>query len=181
MSTDVNDQSWSDVTGLRVSGVDLEPSNPAAWSDVMKLSHATDCQFTGGVVDGGSENAIDMNRMCSDIVVQDFKLIGGQQAAVVVKGGCKNITLSSIVITPDSKAWTDILLDDWSAQSRASSELHLENVTRTDGMPVRVVFGRFHRPQIARCQIETLWFTSIALHFYNLGKDLLGALRLCKP
>jgi hypothetical protein len=181
---DVNFLSYADQTGLTVRGLDVAAPYPAtgeSFDDMLKISHCTDCSFVGGTVSGGSENAVDLNRMCENISLVGLQLNGGAQASVVVKGGCTGVSFSDILINPDPRARCEFLIDDWSAQSRAPSDVSISRVTRLDGKPVRVIFGRFSRPRVVNAKVKILWISSIALHIYNLGKDALVALRLVKP
>lgn len=177
---DVNFTSYSDISGLDVYGIQIIPSDPEEWDDSLKISHCISCHFSTGVVVGGSENALDMNRSCSVVTVDNLELRGGDQASIVVKGGCRGILLSDLVLSPSSKAWTDILWDDWSKTGRQASFGTLKNVRRSDGKPIRVVFGRFRRPKIEDTPHRILWLSCIGLHLYNLCKDVLVGIGLVK-
>ena len=178
---DVNFTSYADQVGISVSNLQVVPADPSSYDDTLKISHCISCSFTGGVVVGGRENALDLNRKCEDVTVSLLELHGGRQASIVCKGGCRGVVLRDMVISPDPKSWTDILWDDWSAQSTDPSSGVLDNVVRHDGKPVRIVFGRFRLPLVLRSKVRVLWIYSIGLHLYNLGKDLAVALRLCRP
>lgn len=178
---DVNYLSFADQTGLRIEDLEvLAPTQGVSFDDMLKISHCSDCKFENVTVFGGTENAVDLNRMCRKITLSRLELFGGAQAAVVVKGGCTGITFADTCIAQDPEARCEFLIDDWSAQSRAPSDVTIRNVTRKDGQPVRVIFGRFRRPKVVATKIRTLWLQSIGLHIYNLAKDALVALRIVK-
>jgi hypothetical protein len=178
--TDNNYASFADRDGVRASGITFDPTldglQAAAFSDILKFSNLTNSVFEGGVVvaTGAKENAIDANRNCSNVRVHDFLLFGGRQAAIVCKGGCKQMVFSKVTIYPDSSAKVDVIWDDWSDQSKAPSTGSLTDVRRADGKPVRVAFGRFNRPQIVggNCKID--WVRTAGMHVYNYVLRPLG-------
>lgn len=169
---DNNYKSYCDVDNIRVDLEVLKPANPSEYQDVFKLSHCTNSTFTRGEVYamGCTENALDANRFCS-AVIEDYYLSGGAQASVVIKGKSA-ITLKQVVINHDPKSWTDILVDDYSDQSKEASAVILDDVKRVDGKEVRVVFGRFMKPTFFKGNYKVLWITTIGLHIYNILKDL---------
>lgn len=170
---DNNYLSFADLQDQTFTVQDLRPADSWNYDDTLKISHCQFCSFTGGKVYGGRENALDMNRECLAITVEGFFLYGGDQAAVVVKGGCRGIVIANTVIAPSRKAWCDIEFDGWSDQGSRHSTLELKNVVRNDGEPLRIVFGRFHRPTATNgTRIRVLWIPTIGLHAYNIIKGL---------
>jgi hypothetical protein len=144
--------------------------------DVLKFSAAQALLRGRVTAAGGAENACDVNND-SDIVLQgELGLTGGDQAGLSVKGGSALGTLDAgvVVFLPSAKSRTDLLVDDWSDRSRAPS-IVVMRARRTDGQPVRVVFGRWHRPRIDGPS-RIVWGWTIALHLYNPAKALLRAL-----
>jgi hypothetical protein len=129
----------NEVIDPRLSGVD-----PSTISDVLKFSHATNCSALHCTVDAGGlqkENAIDMNRLCNNILIQDCVLVEGKQNAITIKGGCTNIHILDTVIemVPSSAGHCDIELGNYSEQSDLPvTGVTLEHVTRSDGGTVRV-------------------------------------------
>lgn len=182
MSTpDHNFTSYADQDGVRVDGITFDPTieGPlSSFADTFKLSHTTNSRFSNITVIGGAENAIDANRFCLNCLITQAKLIGGSQAAIVVKGGCAQMNFVDVLITPSSQSWCDVLWDDFSDQSRRPSTGTLLNVRRKDGAPVRIVFGRFVRPDMMSMSYKILWFRTIGLHVYNMVKDVLRLLHL---
>lgn len=174
---DRNYISYSDQAGVLLQDFNIEPPDPE-YDDTLKLSCCSASTIRRGVVVGGRENAIDLNRMCKFVSISDVTLQGGRQASIVVKGGCEAIYFRDILIIPDKHSWCDVLWDDWSDQSRAPSYGVLDNMHRDDGKPVRLVFGRFRRPVILGGNVKILWIQTIGLHAYNLGKGLLRTLKL---
>lgn len=175
---DINFRSFADQDNVHLDGAVFDPSaegeDEKLIADALKFSHLTNSSFTRGRVlaELVKENAVDANRLCENVHVEDYLLVGGAQAAIVCKGGCKNMVFSRVKITPAASAWCDVLWDDYSDQSKAPSTGELIDVVRTDGKPVRVVFGRFVRPKIVggNCKID--WVRTIGLHAYNLAKDI---------
>jgi hypothetical protein len=178
--TDVNFASFADRDGVRLDGHTFDPTAEgfkiSSISDVMKLSRTTNSEFTNGRVlaFGAKENAIDANRMCENVRVDNFHLYGGRQAAIVCKGGCRNMTFARITIHPDPKAVVDVIWDDWSDQSKRASTGKLIDVRRADGKKVRVAFGRFSKPEIVGGNCEILWLRTAGMHVYNYVLKPLG-------
>lgn len=170
--SDHNYKSYADTSRIKVSGEVLHPGHPSDWDDTMKLSNLKDSIFLNGEVWGGRENAIDANRYCRNVKVWKYDLIGGDQCAIVCKGGCSQMTFSNILIEPSIKARYDIEIDGWSDQSRDTSDVTLEEIYRKDGKPVRVVFGRFVKPRIIGGNCKISWFWTILLHAYNIIKGI---------
>jgi hypothetical protein len=178
MSTDVNFSSYAQQSGLVIEDREFRPTPGVAIADTLKFSGAHDCTVRRCQSWGGLENAIDLNNGCTNILIENTVLHGGDQAAIVVKGGCRDITLRRVGIDPVPSAWCDILWDDFSDQSHRQSTGLLEEVTRLDGKPVRLVCGRFSRPQIAGGNVRLCYFYSLGLILYNLGKIALRGLRI---
>jgi hypothetical protein len=178
MSADINFRSYSDLTGFAVNNCDINPDATQKWSDALKVSHCRNFQFDGGSVIGGSENAIDCNRNCDNGLFNRMRLLMGEQASIVVKGGCTDIVFADIEITPAQNAWCDVLWDDWSDQSQLPSTGLLKNVTRTDGKPVRLVVGRGVWPVIQSGNVRRCYILSFGLRCYNCGKGILRKLNL---
>ena len=146
---DTNYVSYADIEDLRLEGEQYVPICPQYFDDTLKFSHVRNARVKGIYVLGGRENAVDINRMCRDICIEDSTLKGGDQATVVVKGGSESIIFDRVIHVPSPKAWCEFLLGDWSDQSTAKTRgvVIINNRTNTD-QPVRVVVGRADWPEI---------------------------------
>lgn len=171
--SDVNYKSYADCTGLQLQDLVVDPSteglDASLYDDLFKLSHVTGAQVTGLTVRGQGkqlENAIDMNRVCTDIVIENARLEAGLENAITIKGGCKNVTLRNITIER-AGGHCDIELGNWSDQSPDPvTGVHLINVARADGQPVRVRVGHADRPTIEGGNVKILFWASLALKAY---------------
>jgi len=137
-------------------------------ADGLKFSCAEGVIIRGECrVPGGTENACDVNNGSSVAVFGTLALWGGGQAGLVVKGGSRFRTEidGSVILIPVASSKTDVLVDDWSDQSSRPSFVS-GTFRRPDGQPVRVVWGRWHRPKISGPSVVN-WRWVIALHFYN--------------
>ena len=167
--TDRNYYSVADCSGRTLERLDLDPAaegeDAAAFDDILKFSHATRIRASKLRVAGGTENAVDMNRECRDILLENSHLMSGDVCAVVIKGGSEGITLSHVSIGPGRKPTAyDIELGGWSDQSMAPTRrVILEEVWRIDGEPVRVVVGRAERPTVYGGKVRVLFWRSLAL------------------
>ena len=177
--TDRNYLSYADRDGVVLEDTSIDPeldgiNSRLAFDDILKLSHATN--FTGRrlSVYGGSENALDMNRGCENVLIEDSHLSGGAQCSMVIKGGCRNITLRDVILHDPAESSYDIELGGWSDQSQDQTEgITLDHVARADGAPVRVVLGNAAMPRIIGSNVKVLFWRSLALKGYILVKRLL--------
>jgi hypothetical protein len=176
MSPDNNYDSTAGQTGVVIDGKIYNPAasgvDPSTIADTWKFSGDKNITATNCSSYGGEENALDINNGCSDFKFTGIALIGGKAGGQVTKGGCTNMAFTNVVFTPDPAAPYDVEWDGFSDQSRDYSMGTLTNYTRTDGQPVRLVFGRFHSPKIVGGNIKILWGRTIGYHAYNLAKDL---------
>lgn len=172
--TDKNYYSIADRTGVTLRGMTLDPRldgiDPSTIDDVLKLSCATSILVESVLVDAGGlqkENAIDMNRVCSGVVIRKCKLVSGKQNAVTIKGGCFDITLDEVEIVPGT-GHCDIELGNWSDQSQDYvRDITLRNVNRTDGKPVRlrvghakditIIGGNVKKDVLASLMVKIFW------------------------
>jgi len=184
--SDNNYKSYGDTDGLHIDGLVVDPEaagvDMRTLDDVLKFSHLTNSSFYGGQVVAGDarENAIDANRYCTGVTVSGFKLSGGRQASIVVKGGSQ-LVFNDIIISAHPDSWCDVLVDDWSDQSQEPSLVALSNVRRLDGKPVRVVYGRFRKPTFIGGNCKVSWTLTVGLHAYVFFKGLgvkLGLIKL---
>ncbi len=171
---DRNFLSIADVDGYELHDCRVDPSteniDPRSFDDILKFSHARNVTASRLYVAGGRENAVDMNRECQHVRLQDSLLLGGGQCAVVIKGGCQDITLARVALAAPAPA-CDIELGGWSDQSFARTErVTLEEVSRRDGLPVRVVVGYAAPPLVQRCRVRVLFWRSLALKAYWAAK-----------
>ncbi|MDX2187814.1 MAG: hypothetical protein SFV32_12835 [Opitutaceae bacterium] len=108
---------------------------------------------------GGLENANDVNNHCEDLLFENGSFIGGEQAAIVVKGRSRNIVYRHVSIKRSRHSRIDVLWDDYSDQSKEYSTGVLDQVYTPDGSPVRLAFGRYHRPQITPgTKVRIIWW-----------------------
>jgi hypothetical protein len=179
--TDKNYYSIADRTDVTIRGVVLDPRNdgidPSTIDDVLKLSHATSVLVEEVVVDAGGlqkENAIDMNRVCSDVVVRKCKLVSGKQNAVTIKGGCYDITLDGVDIVPGT-GHCDIELGNWSDQSQDYvRDITLRDVKRTDGKPVRLRVGHAKNITIIGGNVKEDKLASLMVKIYWQYRKIFG-------
>ena len=174
MKTDVNYLSIADTNGVHMENVKLPKEGESAsnYDDVLKFSNAQDCSFADGYVEGGRENAVDINRNCRNILIRDTTLKGGDHCSVVIKGGSRAIDLLRVLIVPGGGHY-DIELGGWSDQSKEKTGLVLlEHVMRTDGKPVRVAVGNAKRPMVYGGNVKVLFWWSLGLKLYVWAKGI---------
>lgn len=170
---DTNYHSISDQTNVTLKDITVDPRStgvdPATIDDVLKLSHAQNILIERLIVDAGGlqkENAIDMNRMCSQVSIIDAKLVSGLQNAITIKGGCYDILIENVIIIP-GKGSCDIELGNWSDQSQDYvTNVTLKNVTRNDGQPVRLRVGHAKEPTIIGGNVKRDFLGSLMVKAY---------------
>lgn len=178
--TDRNYLSIADRDGVTLEYMTITPEHEGedvyAYDDILKLSKATNFVGRKLKIIGGSENAIDMNRYCADVLIDDVHLIGGMQCGMVIKGGCRNITLRDVIFYDPEATGYDLEIGGWSDQSQApTTDVTLDHVIRADGhSPVRVVVGNATKPRIIGGNVKILFWRSLALKAFILVRRLLG-------
>ena len=172
--SDHNLASFADQYGLLVE--DRTFSGGSAYDDILKCSCLKRSAFRNCHSTGGEENALDCNRFCQDLLFNGCIFSGGKQAAIVIKGCCERIIFTDCLLSRTTKSWCDVLIDDWSDQSRQPSrEIDLRGLRRGDGAKVRIVVGRgWGRilPSYNPAHAEILFVKSVGVHLYNLVKGL---------
>ena len=173
---DYNKFSYADQSGVHVTDHVFKLAAGESCDDLLKCSHLEDSSFIGCSIlacSNARENAIDCNRLCRAILFSSCLINGGNQAAIVIKGECSNIIFKDCTITPSSRSWCDVLVDDWSDQSKKpSTDIDLRGLSRIDGKKIRIVFGRFKVPTYNKNTAKICWIKSAGLHVYNLVKGL---------
>lgn len=171
---DHNYRSISDVDGYVLNAERIDPRqedmSPRSFDDVLKFSHARNIFARGLWVAGGRENAIDMNRACQNIQIEDSSLECGNQCAIAIKGGSMDITLRRVLLIA-ARGVYDIEIGGWSDQSYApTTGIRLVDVQRSDGQPVRVVVGRGDWPTVVGGNVKILRFKSYLLKAFWWAK-----------
>ena len=81
-----------------------------------------------------------------------------------------------IIIQAEDSARVDILWDDWSDQSTEHSEGVFTRCRRagSDGLskPLRLAFGRWHRPKFVDSPYVVDWPLTVVMHAYNIVKGI---------
>lgn len=112
--------------------------NPLDYSDIVKLSNASNITLKDCTIHGGKEDCIDMNRNCNSVIIENTFLESNGNYCITIKGGTKNVTIKNVTITNHGKE-TDIDLGNWSDQSsELTTNITLDNVVSEDGFPVKV-------------------------------------------
>ena len=176
---DTNYLSIADVIGYELKNTTVDPRtegiDPSTIDDVLKLSHAQNILVEAVTVNAGGiqrENAIDMNRICVDVIVRYCILYSGKQNALTIKGGCRDITIENVQIVPGT-GQCDVELGGWSDQSRDYVlNVKLINVTRTDGKPVRLRIGHAKNVTIEGGNVKENKFESSMLKLFVFLKGL---------
>jgi hypothetical protein len=176
---DINYYSIADTSDVRLENVTIDPRTdgiePTIIADVLKLSFAKNIVVHNVIVDAGGcqkENAVDMNRLCSNVVMTDCTLYSGKQNALTIKGGCRDITIENLKIVAGSGN-CDIELGNWSDQSQEPvTNVKFINVTRTDGKPVRLRVGNAKNITIIGGNIKEDKIGSILVKLYCFFKKI---------
>lgn len=171
--SDKNYTSYYGVTDLYINGEIVAPMEPILFDDVLKVSNCQRLMFENISVhaEGARENALDVNNNSKDISFHSSIFYGGKQSSIVCKGASR-LMINRCIIEADPASSVDILVDDYSDQSKLPSDILIKDTVRSDGKPVRIAFGRYRYPRIISTPHEICWFRTIGMHLYNHGKDL---------
>lgn len=174
MSGDKQFHVFADCADQVLTDTVLCPPSAEGYTDALKFSHAERCLVERCDITGGSEDCIDMNRMCRDITISDSILRVNGHQAITIKGGSAGIHLKDLLIHGEGK-YAEIELGNWSDQSMAKTTgVLIENCSRSDGRPVRVVVGRADNPTIigGNCVINRKWSILVKLYCWLKGLGL---------
>jgi len=166
---DKNYYSVSDQNDLIIGNTTFPKGevSPIEYSDIIKLSNATNITIKGCTVHGGKEDCIDMNRNCSNIVIEDTFLESNGNYCVTIKGGTKNVILKNITITNHGKE-ADIDLGNWSDQSEElTTDITLQNIVSEDGEPVKVRVLWADKPTVLGGNIKVVVIPRCLVRIYR--------------
>lgn len=174
---DANFRSYADETDLVLEWLSIAPQmegkDAADFDDLLKFSRVQRARVSRCLIRGNGrqrENAIDLNRGCEDIVIEDCRIEAGRQNAITIKGGCQRVSLRRLAIER-AGGHCDIELGNWSDQSPARTiGVTLEDVRRADGKPVRVRVGNADWPMIRGGNVRIQYFQSYVLKAYLWAK-----------
>lgn len=108
-----------------------------SYADTLKITGGSHSGYIFAAhITGGTEDCIDINNRCRDIIIEVPKLRAGGSYVATIKGGSRNITLCGKIWVPGET--TDIDLGNWSDQSNERTTGIRLALTRADGRPVRV-------------------------------------------
>jgi hypothetical protein len=170
---DINYQSFSDVDGVNLDEliVDLPAAgiDAANFSDVVKFSHATNVHIRHLVVRTNGrqrEQAVDMNRNCTGIMIDVLELDEGLENALTIKGGCDDITIGRLIIH-GSGGHCDVEIGGYSTTKGKTTRVKIGSVEH-DGAATRVRIGAADWPVVDSGLIDKQINESLALALYVL-------------
>ncbi len=136
------------------------PDGAKNYSDILKFSNQQGFTLMGCRVDQGTDDSVDMNRFCKDIVLDGTFGIGvGGNQVLTIKGGCKNIWVTG------TSHGNRVEIGNWSDQTYDLSENILVNLTSVNGQPIMVSIGRAKNVSLqGNCKKDT--FGSLKLTAY---------------
>lgn len=149
-----------EVTELPADNVFSPPDGAKNYSDILKFSNQQGFTLMGCRVDQGTDDSVDMNRFCKDIVLDGTFGIGvGGNQVLTIKGGCKNIWVTG------TSHGNRVEIGNWSDQTYDLSENILVNLTSVNGQPIMVSIGRAKNVSLqGNCKKDT--FGSLKLTAY---------------
>lgn len=166
---DVNFFSIADQDGVTVQDKHFPDDgiNPLDYSDIFKLSHATNIVVERCFIKGGKEDCIDMNRYCQNVHVKQCALDSSGLYCMTIKGGSKNIYLESVQIITHGKSY-DIDIGNWSDQSaELTTQIVLDNVYSLDEKPVRVRVLWGDRPIVIGGNVKVIVYPRWIVKIYR--------------
>ncbi len=171
---DRNYESHADVDGVIIENRSIpleedieELGTPLLHSDSLKLSKATEVTVKSCSITGGSEDCIDMNRYCSDILISDCILKPRGKYGITIKGGTSQVRLKNVLFTAHGKE-TDIDLGNWSDQSaELVTDVVLDNITSLDGKPVKVRVLWAQKPKVIGGNVKLTVYPKLLVKIYR--------------
>ena len=168
------DKNLLSICGEVIGARDLGGLTPpdATYADTLKITGGSHSGvITAAHINGGYEDCIDINNRCHDIEINAIKLSSGGSYVATIKGGSHDITLRGKIWKGGKTA--DIDLGNWSDQSNDRTTGIRLDLTRADGLPVRVRLINADAPRLiggGPYQVKRL--NPILWWFYKLLKRI---------
>lgn len=125
------------------------------YQDILKFSNAKGVVVDKCFISGGSEDCIDMNRGCRDIVVAHCELKPRGKYGMTIKD-TSSVLISRVLFSAHGKE-ADIDLGNWSDTSTEKTKnIVIHDTVASDGKPVRIRCGNADWPDISggNCKID---------------------------
>lgn len=180
--SDINYKSY-DGPQENVSDVRLDPVEYGwtlgSWDDTLKFNRRTSCIFEDfTVVYGGREDAVDISCRNVDNRFRYFTVSSDGKYVLTLKGKSRfNEFYAWTIIRPGR--WVDVQIgnwhdDDanWGITGSYSDANTFINWQRADGKPIRYAYRWGCRPTWEGSNVKHLWWMSVGLSLYWLGKYL---------
>jgi hypothetical protein len=134
--------------GLTVEHPDLILPTPQT-TDTLKFStELTGFRGIFGRVYSGTEDAVDINNRCHDIVLGFDTVVLGGKMGITIKGGSKNIGITIRNLVGRGQE-VDVDIGNWSDQSHEPVTGVYLDIRRADGSPVTVRVINGEKPLLA--------------------------------
>lgn len=146
---------------LVVDGIVFTPTpGPLSYTDIVHVSHGVGVTIQNCTIPGGSEDCVDLNNNCENILVQNCHFHPNGEYGSTIKGGTHDVHYLNVVFDAHGKD-VDIDLGNWSDQNTVdkTTKVTLENVTAADGKPVVVRVLYADRPTVigGNVQVKVIW------------------------
>jgi len=172
---DKNYKSYADVSDMEILDQEICPHEPLEYSDILKFSNAQNMLAKNLKVCGGKEDVIDINRKCNNILIINCLLSGNGKYIFTIKDST-NITIKDCVIDRAGKDF-DIEIGNYSTTgSTKVINVVLDNVTRTDGKPIKVNVLNGNKPVLVngtKAKITVVWPIFWKIYFFLRGKNII--------
>lgn len=170
--SDRNYLSFADQNHVVIADQSIEAPKPSDYDDILKLSNVGGAKVVNTSINlrgGNREDAVDIMRGSSYIHLEDCT-IGAGNYVFTIKGGARFVSLRNVQISRHGR-WperVDIDIGNFSVTvpDAKTGTVILDNVTATDGRPVRVRVGWAAAPIVIGGNVQVLFWQSAVLKAY---------------
>lgn len=142
-----------------------------SWQDSAKFHKRQHWGFARiTVVDGGTEDAVDVNNGCNDNAFDFFVASAGDTRVLTLKGGSSRNVFRYWLVKRHAPV-VDIEVGDWSSYNVSRSRDNIfERWVSSQGKPFTYAYRLGCKPKFVDMRVKHLWWRSIGLTVYWWAK-----------
>lgn len=172
---DKNYKSYADSSEeLIIENETIDAGDWKPYADILKFSNRQNVVVRNCVVYGANEDVVDINRFCKNIRFFNCRfIIRGARAMTIKASG--EVGLKDCVIVGRGKNH-EIQLGNYTHTGNVKTyNIHLENVTREDGKPVRVSVMNSQKPKVigGNIKLQVMFPLFWKIYFFLRDKGIL--------
>ncbi len=147
--------------------------DPLAYHDTIHVSHGVNVAILNSEIPGGTEDCVDLNNNSANISVISCGVHPNGEYGFTIKGGTHDVKLHDVIFRSHGKT-VDIDLGNWSDQNTKdkTKRVTLENLTSTDGSPVRVRVLWADKPTVIGGNVKLIVYPSWLVAIWRFFRGL---------